>query len=462
MLKFMRKHATGYFIKAMFGLIIIVFIFWGVGSFRDSDRTVAVVGPYKVSAAEYQQSYQNLLNFYRMIYRERLDDKMLAELKLKEQAMNQLVERYLLLVKANELNVRVSDREFSEYLGSMDAFKRDGKFNESAYMEVLKRNGLDPKAFEERERQNLAAGKMLHILEDNGVLFSERDVREGYAKERGQVRLGYAVFDPVDYRDQVRVDEKEIEETYEKEKALHKTDPVYKLQYVVIDEKSPVRDDQAYMELLKEKDLAAYAKSRGLNFVDMGSMGERDALARLTQLKADTWLKSMTKGDISLPIREGTKSYIFQVTDKQESKPLSKEEAAKVIKARITNERAKVLARAKAEEAVKEKSVKYTKETGLIPRTSPVIPNLGPVSKENADILLLSPERKVYEKPVELNNRYYVFSFIEEKQPDQAQWEKEKEAYKQSFAAKKREEFLSAFKEDLKKQAKVKINWDQF
>jgi parvulin-like peptidyl-prolyl isomerase len=462
MLKFMRKHATGYLIKAMFGLIIIVFIFWGVGSFRDADRTVAVVGPYKVSAAEYQQSYQSLLNFYRMIYRERLDDKMLAELKLKEQAMNQLVERYLLLVKAKELNVRVSDREFSEYLGSMEAFKRDGKFNESVYMEVLKRNGLDPKAFEERERQNLVAGKMLHILEDNGVLFSERDVREGYAKERGQVKLGYAVFDPADYRDQVRIEEKEIEETYEKEKALYMTDPVYKLQYVVIDEKSPVKDDQAYMELLKEKDLAAYAKSKGLNFVDMGSMGERDALARLTQLKADTWLKSMAKGDVSLPIRDGAKSYIFQVTDKQESKPLSKEEAAKVIRTRITNERAKVLARAKAEEAVKDKSVKYTKDTGLIPRASPVIPNLGPISKENADILLLSPERKVYEKPVEFGGRYYVFSFIEEKQPDQAQWEKEKEAYRQSFAAKKREEFLTAFKEDLKKQAKVKINWDQF
>jgi peptidyl-prolyl cis-trans isomerase D len=219
------------------------------------------VGPYKVSAAEYQQSYQNLLNFYRMIYREQLDDKLLGELKLKEQAMV-AVERYLLVLKAHELNLSVSDREFSEYLASMDAFKRDGKFSESVYAEVLKRNGIDPKVFEERERQNLLAGQMLHILEDNGVLFSERDVREGYTRERGQVRLGYAVFDPADYRDQVRIDVKEIEETYEKEKSLHRTEPVYKLQYIVVDEKSPVRDDQAYMELIKEKDLAAYAKSK--------------------------------------------------------------------------------------------------------------------------------------------------------------------------------------------------------
>jgi len=77
------------------------------------------------------------------------------------------------------------------------------------------------------------------------------------------VRLGYAVFDPADYRDQVRVDEKEIEGLYEKEKAIHRSEPMYRLNYLVVDEKSPVRDDQAYMELLKTKDLAAYAKSKG-------------------------------------------------------------------------------------------------------------------------------------------------------------------------------------------------------
>jgi peptidyl-prolyl cis-trans isomerase D len=54
MLKFMRKYATGYMVKAMFGLIIVVFVFWGVGSFRESERTIAEVGPYKISIIEYK------------------------------------------------------------------------------------------------------------------------------------------------------------------------------------------------------------------------------------------------------------------------------------------------------------------------------------------------------------------------------------------------------------------------
>ena len=462
MLKFMRKHATGYMIKAMFALIIIVFIFWGVGSFRGGDKTLAEVGPYKVSVTEYQQAYQKLLGFYRMIYRDQLDDKMMAELKLKDKALDQIVDKYLILVKADEMNVRVSDKEFTEHLSNMDAFKRDGKFNQAVYLEVLKRSGVDPKAFEENEKQTLLVSKTMRIMEDNGISYSELDMRDAYMKERGQVKLGYAVFDPADYKNQVRVDEKEIEGLYEKEKAIHRSEPVYRLNYIVIDEKSPVKDDQAYMELLKTKDLAAYAKTKGLELVDLGAMKESEVTARLSRLKGDAWLKGMSKGDISLPIRDNTKSYIFQVVDKEEGKPLSKEEAVRVIKARIAGERAKTLAKAKAEDAIKDKSVRYTKDTGMMPRTSPSIPTLGQIPKEDLGLLQLSAERKLYEKPVEFGGRYYVFSLLEEKQPDQAQWEKDKSAYWQAYSGKKLEEFFTAFREEAKKQVKVTINRDLF
>ena len=141
MLKFMRKYATGYLVKAMFGLIIIVFVFWGVGSFRERDRIVAEVGPYKVSIMEYQEEYNRTMNMYRMIYKDRLDENMLRELKVKEKAMNDIVDKYILLIKAGELGISVSNSELREHLESIEMFKRDGKFSEMAYKEILKRNG---------------------------------------------------------------------------------------------------------------------------------------------------------------------------------------------------------------------------------------------------------------------------------------------------------------------------------
>ncbi|MCX5807783.1 MAG: SurA N-terminal domain-containing protein, partial [Proteobacteria bacterium] len=123
MLRFMRKYATGYLVKALFGIIIVVFMFWGVGSFRGGEKVVAEIGTHKVSIIEYQESYNRLLNFYRMLYKDRLDETVLNQLKIKEKAMDELVDKYVLLLKAKEVGLNVSDREFSEYIANIDAFK---------------------------------------------------------------------------------------------------------------------------------------------------------------------------------------------------------------------------------------------------------------------------------------------------------------------------------------------------
>ena len=38
MLSFMRTYATGWIIKIMLGSIIVVFIFWGAGSFKSKNK----------------------------------------------------------------------------------------------------------------------------------------------------------------------------------------------------------------------------------------------------------------------------------------------------------------------------------------------------------------------------------------------------------------------------------------
>jgi hypothetical protein len=61
---------------------------------------------------------------------------------------------------------------------------------------------------------------------------------------------------------------------------------------------------------------------------------------------------------------------------------------------------------------------------------------------------------------VEINGRFYVFACTDEKQPENGQWEKDKETYRGIYAAMAREAYLVAFKEDLKKTLKVRINWE--
>ena len=461
MLKFMRKYATGYMVKAMFGLIIVVFVFWGVGSFRDRDKTVAEVGPYKISLMEYQEEYNRILNMYRMIYKEKLDENMLRELKLKEKAMNEIVDKYILVLKAGELGISVSDQEFREYVENIEMFKRDGKFSEIVYKEILKRNGLDPKRFEQSEKNALMNTKMINLIKDTGALMGEGNLWNLYVKERGKINLGYAEFDPASYRTKVTVDDQEVANIYEKEKNTRREENVYRLKYLLIDEKSSIKDDAVYLELLKAKDLEAYGKQKGLQVNDLGQMKEGDVLKKLKNLKADEWLKALKKGEISLPVRADTKSYIFQVVDFEEGKPLDKTVAMKEIKDRLINEKAKSFAKNIAQELIDKKTIDSKKDTGLIPRTTRAIPKIGQIPKDDLDVLTLSKESPIYKKPVEVDGVLYVFYFKDEKLPGKDEWEKEKEGYKRYVLSRGQGDFLKSFMETLRKKEKVKIEWKE-
>ena len=72
------------------------------------------------------------------------------------------------------------------------------------------------------------------------------------------------------------MDEKELAALYEREKDTQRSENTYHLRYMMIDSKSGVRDDQAYMELLKSKDMPAYGRAKGLEVVDLGTKSESD------------------------------------------------------------------------------------------------------------------------------------------------------------------------------------------
>ena len=81
MLRSMRKNASSLFIKIILGIIVVVFIFLGVGS-RDSKKLsrVAVVNDDVVTIEEYQDVYHNLIEGLRQRFGNNLNDEILSSL----------------------------------------------------------------------------------------------------------------------------------------------------------------------------------------------------------------------------------------------------------------------------------------------------------------------------------------------------------------------------------------------
>ena len=91
MLDFMRKKAGSWMIKFILGAIIIVFVFWGVGSFTDRNATgVATVNGEVIQADTYREAYNTLLEQVRQRFGSSLNDDLLKALNLRKQALDRL------------------------------------------------------------------------------------------------------------------------------------------------------------------------------------------------------------------------------------------------------------------------------------------------------------------------------------------------------------------------------------
>lgn len=165
MLKTMRHHAKYFYV--LFFIVILSFIFWGVGTVDKSSDTniVAEVGGHKISAQEYWTSYDRMFKFYRDVYKEKFDDEMQKKLNLKEGVLNALIDNRVLLIAAKVNGITVSDEELNEAIKNEQAFMKNGVFDSAVYQNRLRLNRLTPETYEAARRQDLAAEKMKRLIE---------------------------------------------------------------------------------------------------------------------------------------------------------------------------------------------------------------------------------------------------------------------------------------------------------
>jgi peptidyl-prolyl cis-trans isomerase D len=104
----MRKHAGSWLIKVILGVIVVVFVFWGVGSYRSrKESRIAVVNGEVIGVEAYRNAYQQLENQYRQQLGDAMNQDLMKNLNLKEQALDQLINRRLMLQQAEQLGLKV-------------------------------------------------------------------------------------------------------------------------------------------------------------------------------------------------------------------------------------------------------------------------------------------------------------------------------------------------------------------
>ncbi len=174
MLQSMRRHARYFYV--LFFIIIITFIFWGVGTNdKEGARFVAEIGDERISKDEYWRVYERARESYREMYKSQPFEEIEQKLNLKIMVLDSLVEEKVLLVSARELGLVASDEELQQAIVRDPRFIRDGSFKKDIYLRTLANNRLTPDYYEGMLRNQLSTNRMRNLIV-SGVDVTDADL----------------------------------------------------------------------------------------------------------------------------------------------------------------------------------------------------------------------------------------------------------------------------------------------
>lgn len=234
MLNLMRKHAGSWMIKVILFAIVVVFVFWGVGSFRSRNQTqVADVNGEIISVEAYRQAYYQLLENFRRLYGDQLNDNLLKMLRPGQQALDSLISRILMLQESDRLGIDVDEQELADTIQAIAAFQNNGVFDYQRYQQLLSFNKMTTEQFEQTQQQDLRIGKLQSLI-TSAVNISDEDARQWYEWNNAEVNLDYVVFEAKKYND-VTPTQQQIEEYFEQNVIRYQTEPQVKVRYLFFD-----------------------------------------------------------------------------------------------------------------------------------------------------------------------------------------------------------------------------------
>lgn len=276
------RRAQPVIIKAVLGAVVIafvatIFLDWGWQRPGRSDAHVATVGGEGISLHEFEITYNNLVDMYKRIYRDRFTEDLARSLNLKQQALDSLIQRKLLIQAAKRQELTVADAELVSKVQAYPVFQVDGRFDRTRYMQVLRLSRLTPADFEQNQREEILLTKLESLLKD-GVQVTDSELKEAFLREHERINVAYVRVDPERYITQVELSESDLAVYFQEHQERFRKPEQVRVAYLTIDPESFV----ATIEVPDER-LAQYYEEHKEEFRQEEQVRARHILFKLGQ-----------------------------------------------------------------------------------------------------------------------------------------------------------------------------------
>ena len=262
MLTSIKKVTTSLLAKILIAIIILPFLFWGMGDvFRTGNQNVvATIDSENISAQDFVE-YVSKLN---------LSEQQIINISktdLLDKILSDYVGKKIIELEIINQSVGLSNQSLKEIITNDDAFKENNKFSRTKYEKFLLKSGISAPLFE----QNIAAQEkkrqFLTFLSE-GVSLPEFMIEQEYVSENQIKTIQYLELDNL-YRNFL-IPEEEINKAYESNKKLF-TQDFKKMNYVELlpDNLTGQKEyNESYFKKIDEIENAVLDGGRMNNFVE--------------------------------------------------------------------------------------------------------------------------------------------------------------------------------------------------
>ncbi|OEF26973.1 peptidylprolyl isomerase [Vibrio rumoiensis] len=380
----LREGVNGIAIKIILGLIILSFVFAGVGSYlvTGGSNTAAKVGNTEIDRGSFEQAYQNERNRMQSqmgdYFSTLMGDPQYVQ-SFRKSVLDRMINDVLLEEYAKSLDLRISDDQVRQLILTMPEFQTDGKFDQDVYAATLRRAGFNADSFAEYLRKDLLRQQIVSSLQDteftlpnevtqqSELMTQKRDVQSivlnvsdfakkvsvtdeelaTYYKEHSdqyarpeQMKVAYIELSADQLKKSITITDEEAQKYYQDHLDKYSTKEQRKVRHILIKDEKKAEDVLA--KLQSGEDFAKLAKETS---EDVGSAKQGGDLGWIEKGVMDPEFETAAfdlknKGDISAIVKSNFGYHIIQLEDDKapDAKPYS--EVAAEIKSDLVDEKA--------------------------------------------------------------------------------------------------------------------------
>ena len=291
----LREGVNSIAVKIILGLIILSFVFAGVGSYitGGGNNAAAKVGNTEIGRGEFEQAYQNERNRMQSqlgdYFSQMLADPAYVE-SFRKSVLDRMINDVLLEQQAESLGLRISDSQIRTMILEMPQFQTAGQFDQEVYQAALRRAGFSPESFAEYMRRDLMRNQLVTALQGSEfVLQGEIDTQSKLIAQTRDIRT--VTLSVAELAKSVELTEEEISEYYQQNPLAYTRPEQAKVSYIELSAEAlkgqiQVSDEQAEQYYQEHLDKYSTEEQRKVSHILVQGDDEAKAQAILDELNA--------------------------------------------------------------------------------------------------------------------------------------------------------------------------------